>query len=342
MNHIIKVVIGIVILGVVGAGVCLGARVWDPIWNPFRPSPEKVIEEMLTNMEEVKTLHSKGEIDITSKEGVSEFNLSIGFEGDSNAIDSENPKSAGSFDITTTVNGIQFSSAMESKIISNITYLKLNTLVVPPDLESLLLMFGINLNEIKGQWIKIDKEAMENLTGQTYVPQETSKDEQEKMIKKLQELFAERKIYYIEKEMPDEKINGKEAYHYLLALDKEEIKKITPELFEVIKESSGQSLGWGSGTTFIAGIFSELFDKLGDITAEMWIGKKDKLLYKIEGEKEIDLSKFNEKDEGVINLKIVFNFSNFNQPVEIKAPEISKSLEEILVIPQILSPLIGY
>ncbi len=342
MSHIIKIVIGIVILGVVGAGACLGVRVWDPLWNPFRPSPEKVIGEMSTNMEEVKTLHSKVEINITSKGGVSESKFSINFEGDSDATDFENLKSAGLFDITAAVNGMQFSSAMESKIISDITYLKLNTLVVPSDLEPLLLMFGINLNGIKGQWIKINKEAMENLTGETYVPQEMSKGEQEKMIKRLQELFAERKIYYIEKEMPDEKVNGKEAYHYLLALDKEEIKKITPELFEIIKESSGQSLGWGSGTTFIAGIFSELLDKLGDVTVEMWIGKKDKLLYKIEGEKEIDLSKFDEKDKGVVNIKITFNFSNFNQPVEIKAPETFKSLEEILVIPQILSPLIGY
>ncbi len=340
---VIKIIAGVVVLGVIGTGICLGTRVWDPLWNPFRPSPEKVIEEMLANMKEVKILHSKVRIAIEAKdeEGI-EMAISLLMNNDSDATDPKNLKVSTDFDATITALGLKekFFLAGESRGIGEASYLKMAKIDIPSDFQPLLMILGINLDEIIGQWIKIDKEALENLTGQTYVPQEISEDEQEAMIKKLQELFEERKVYYVKEEMPDEEINGKKAYHYLLALDKEEIKKVIPEMFKIIIESSGQSLGVDEFTTAfivegLAESINKSLEKVGDITAEMWIGKKDKLFYKIEGEKEIDLDKFDKQAKGIIDVKIGFEFSNFNQPVEIKVPETFKSLEEIFTIPQI-------
>ena len=74
----------------------------------------------------------------------------------------------------------------------------------------------------------------------------------------------------------------------------------------------------------------ELFESVGEISAEIWIGKKDKFIYKIKAEKEIDLNKFKGETKGIIIGKLDIEFSNFDQPVEIKAPESFKSLEEIL------------
>lgn len=343
-GFVIKIIAGVVILGVVGVGVSLATRIWDPLWNPFRPSPEKVIEEMTTNMEKVKILHFNWGIDIfASEKDAGEFKVFIGLEGDSDATNSENLKVALDFNIGLAIQTQayaknkeeNFSLAITSKTIGEVSYLRLNTIIIPADLEPFLLMFDISLDEIKGQWIKIDKEALEELGGETYSSQEMSKEEQEKLVKKLKEVFAKRKIYYIKEEMSDEKINGKKVYHYLLALDKEEIKKVIPEMFKIIMESSGQSSGVDEFTSaFVIGGLTEsinkFFEKIGDITAEIWIGKKDKLLYRIKGEKEIDLSKFDEKIEGIINIKITSDFSNFNQPVEIEPPENFKSLEEIL------------
>ena len=76
--------------------------------------------------------------------------------------------------------------------------------------------------------------------------------------------------------------------------------------------------------------FDEFFDKLGDIEIELLIDKKDLLLYQSKIEKEIDLSKFKEGEEGKVNIKFNMKFSEFNKSVEIKAPEISKPIEEIL------------
>jgi len=340
---VIKIIAGVVILGVVGTGICLGTRVWDPFWNPFRPSPEKVIEEMSANMKEVKILHSKVRITIETKdEEGRETAIFLLTSNDSDATDPKNLKISTDFDATITALELKekFSLAGKSRGLGETSYFKMTKIDIPSDFQPLLMILGINLDEIIGQWIKIDKEALENLTGQTSVPQEISEEEQERMIKKLLELFEERKVYYVKEEMPDEEINGKKAYHYLLALDKEEIKKVIPEMFRIIIESSGQSLGTDEFTaafiieSLTRGI-NKFFEKAGDITAEIWIGKKDKLLYKIEGEKEIDLSKFDKQAKGTIDVKIGFDFSNFNQPVEIKPPETFKSLEEIYTVPQI-------
>jgi len=337
LSIIAKIIAGAVVLGVAGLGVCLGTRVLDPLWNPFRPSPEEVIEEISTSMEEVKTLHSKGEIEIILKSAISEDKSLITFEGDSDARDSENMKLDGEFGVTSV--GMQkFSLSVSNRIIGDTTYLKLNEIVGPSDIESLFLMLGVNLDEIKGQWIMFGEEALEKLGG-VYSSQEISREEQEKITKKIQELFAERKVYYVKEEMPDEKINGKKAYHYLITLDKEEIKEVVPEILRISMESSGQSLGMDEfSIAFMIGGLTEsinqFFEKVGDITVGIWIGKKDNLLYRIEGEKEIDLSNLSAEVSGILNLKIAFDFSNFNQPVEIKAPESFKTLEEVFVIPQ--------
>ena len=333
LSVIAKIIGGAVILGVAGLGICFGTRVLDPLWNPFRPSLEKVIEEISTSMEEVKTMHSKGDIEIA----ISEDKFLITFEGDSDARDSENMKLDGELGITS--DGMQkFSLNVSNRIIGDTTYLKLNEIVGPPNIESLFLILGVNLDEIKDQWIMFDEEALEKLGG-AYSSQEISREEQEKMTKKIQELFTGRKIYYVKEEMPDEKINGKKAYHYLITLDKEEIKEVVPEILRISMESSGQSLGMDEfSVAFMIGGLTEsinqFFEKVGDIIVGIWIGKKDNLLYRIEGEKEIDLSNLNAGFSGILNLKIAFDFSNFNQPVEIQTPENFKTLEEVFVIPQ--------
>ncbi|MDP2910359.1 MAG: hypothetical protein Q8N58_01045, partial [bacterium] len=41
---IIKIGIAAVVGVLVLTGVALAARIWDPVWNPFRPEPEEVME----------------------------------------------------------------------------------------------------------------------------------------------------------------------------------------------------------------------------------------------------------------------------------------------------------
>ena len=64
-SKILWIIIGGIILVVVGGILgALATRVWDPLWNPFRPEPTEVIEKMTLEMEKLKTLHSRTKLEI--------------------------------------------------------------------------------------------------------------------------------------------------------------------------------------------------------------------------------------------------------------------------------------
>lgn len=339
----IKIIFGIVALAILVFAISLYTRAFDPLWNPFRPKPDKVIEEMTTKIGGLKTVHSKTKIDIGSKEDTKEVSLSIESNSDSDTTDSQNPKSAGDFSISISFEGMQFSLTGESKTIGKDSYLKLKTFPASPFIAPFLSQIGIDISELENQWIKVDQESMNNLLKSLGAPltpeleQETKKSEekQKEMVQKLQALLKNKKLYVVKKEFPDEKIKNTKTYHYLVALNKEEIKKLIPEL---LKEVIGMGVfpkppteaEWQKFEKEFPAKFDEFFRKIGDIEGQIWIGKKDLYLYKIEGEKEIDLAKIDPATAGKITVNFDMDFSNFNQPVKIEAPTNFKTLEEII------------
>jgi len=321
-RNLIKIIIGIFVVLILGTGISLAARIWDPLWNPFRPDPEKVIAKMSKKMAEVKTLHSELKFDFgyeiksETPKVESSFKTVMTAKVDSDEADPQNLKSAGDFDIVANFDGMQISVAGESITIGEDTYLKLNTIPFP---------FSIMFGEAQGQWIKYGDEETEK-----------TKEAEKETIKKLEELFKDKKLYIVKKEFPDEEIRNVKVYHYLVALNKEEIKKLLPELFKTIQEFMGSDKPLAEGELEeVLSKLEEILGKIDEITAEIWIGKKDNYLYKIKAEKEIDLSQFYELVKGkpikeIVAIKTDIDFSNFNQPVKIEAPENYKGLEEIL------------
>jgi hypothetical protein len=372
-NRLIKIVVGIIIITVFGVGIALATRVWDPLWNPFRPEPEEVIDKMAAEMNKLKTLHSRTKIEIRGKEDFKEvFKLFMDFSTDSDKSDPKTLKSAGEFYISLSFEGTQFSLAGESREIGKASYLKLTTIPLP--LQPFFLMIGFDLNQLKDQWIKLDmeefsKELIESL-GTPITPEieqefQKAKEREEKIIQKIQTLFQNKKIYVVKKEFPDKKIGGEKVYHYSVALNEAEIKKIMPEIFDILWENYLEPQ-FQMMTSFLPPseqppnpkeeirkeflkTVDELFAKIGEISAELWIGKKDYLLYKVEGEKIIDLSKLKESKPGVslpptqrremIIFSLIIDFSDFNQPLEIEAPKEYNTLKEIFKSPT-LSPLL--
>jgi len=338
-GKIFKIVVGIIILVLVGLGISLYTRAWDPLWNPFRPEPEEVINEMAKKMTDVKTLHSETKFDFLTKEDTKEtFKMTMEFWSDSDTTDKENPKSAGNFSLSLAIEGMQFLLAGESKTIGKDSYLKLTTIPASPFLEAYLSQMGIDLSQLKNQWIKIDEESTKNLLkslGMETEMEEETETKQKEMIEKFQAILKDKKLYLARKEFPDTKIKNQKVYHYLVALNKEGVKKLIPELLkELIKTGifpqPPTEAEWQEFEKEFPKEFDKFFAKIGDIEGEIWIGKKDLYLYKIKGGKEIDLSKFEEGTKGKITVKLDTNFSNFNQPVKIETPKEYKTLEEIL------------
>lgn len=366
---ILKVIACVIIPVVIGAGIALATRVWDPLWNPFRPSPEEVIGEMAVETGRLKTVHSRTKIEITGKEDAKEvFKLSMDFAGDSDNTDPENPKSTGEFYSVLAFEGTQFSLAGENKIIGEDSYIKLTTIPAFPFLEPFFNMLGLDLNQLKDQWIKLDleefmKELMEisgvPVTSEMEQELEEAEQRQQEMIQKFQALIKDKKLYIVKREYPDKEVRSEKTYHYLVALNEKEIKKIIPELYKILIDTmkfgpSPTEEQWQEFQEELSRELDKFFAKVGEISAQVWIGKKDYLLYKIKGEKEIDLSKFQEQERGVVPLPpqskptgmitigLEINFSNFNQPLIIEAPGEYKTLEEIFKIPAFFPSSIPY
>lgn len=343
LGLVLKIVGLVIVVAAVGGGASLATRVWDPLWNPFRPDPEKVISQMMDKMEQVKTRNFALEMTLVGKglkikgtiETAESFNYSFKLNGVSDVSDSSKPQSAFNFDISGQAAPGRISLVGEMAGIGTDLYFNLKKIEVP-GAEEALLANGIDLNQIKNQWIKIDQDLLKTLTAGVVMTQETT-EQQKGALEKMTKLLTENQFYYIKQELPDEKINGQKVYHYLLALDKDKIiKTFIPEFVKIsmegIKGIKGIE-GIDSYSVFITSMISQLVDNffkaVGDVSFDYLISKKDELLYRFNLEKEIDVSKFDKTAKGIIALKIKLDQSDFDKPINVSAPANAKTLEQI-------------
>ncbi len=324
---IIKIIIGVITIGVVGTGTVLATQIWDPLWNPFRTKPEKVIQEMSSKMANVKIFHldSKINLDTKNTSTTETFNTSASFKGDSDVTDAKNSKFSLGFDFDSEgkiqYGNISLGLGGEIRVIGKDSYTKMDKIEIPMEIGAILNMFGIDISKIKGQWIKSTE------------PEQQSSGADEETMKKIQKLISESKIYSVQKELPDEKIGKIKTYHYIVALNRDEIKKLITEMLKISNKPASDDVLTEVLVGEMEKNLDEFFSKAGDIAVEIWIGKRDKFLYKVKSEKEMDLSKFDETTKGIFSYKVEINLSNFNLPVKIEAPANFKKWEEIFTPP---------
>lgn len=338
---LIKIVLGAIFIVAAGAGASLAARVWDPLWNPFRPAPEMVLAEMVKKMETVKTVHDKVDftIGVESKKSAAYFKGTV--TGDNDSADPNNIKSANNVNLVFGAEGMQISFEGEGRQLGETSYFKLNTMPVLPMIQPYFQMMGIDLNQLKNQWIKIDKDGLKDLYGGSLTPEmerqmeeETAK--QKEIQARIMNLVKGKNLYSVKQEFPDEEfpgidVGGKKVYHYEISLNKEEFKKIIPGIYGEIENYQGIPAGVASarGKEMMFKKINESLDNMGDLTAQVWIGKKDYYPYRVTFEKEIDMKQFNKTAEGTVNIKLEAELSNFDQPVKIEPPSTFKTIKEI-------------
>ena len=338
----------VILVLLVGLTAVLASRTWDPLWNPFRPSPNEVIKRMSLEMEKVKTWQEKMEISLTGRnEGT--FEIKLNTEGKTNKTQLEKPEGESTFNLVASLTekgkpmGAKFALSGEAKVKDEVFYLKFITLPTIP----FFAMAGIDLSQIKNQWIKIDQDSMmkmaKEMAGEEWTPEmekiygeqsEKQKALQKELQEKIKKVLKEKKLFVVKKELPDEKIGNVRVYHYLVALNNEEVLKVVSEMAKILEETMLKE--YGTAPTFREEEFkeklNEFLEKVGEIKGEIWIGKKDYLFYKVKGKKDIDLSKLDKKEEGSISIDLNLEYSGFNKPVKIEPPSEYKEINEILPV----------
>lgn len=350
MKKIITIVVILVLVGAGGTVAALYTKVWNPNWNPFRPSPSVVLSNMTTKMSDLKAVHSETVLGVEMKEGEEEFSINIEISGDEDQTDVDNPKSKGNLSASVSSGGLTGSAAMEFVMIGQTCYLRLTTLPLPSLLGEENESLSQVLDMVKNQWIEIDQESLEELSktfGQEYQPS-MSQEKQKELNDKLVDLLKDSKFYSVKEELSDEEIGGKMAYHYLLTLDKEGIEKLIPDMMKLVMENyvtNGEELSLEEKNKGFEEDFSEavdkFFEKTGPVDFEVWIGQDDMYLYRAEFKKEVDLEDFKESVSGLGDVPVAsqagkvlvsmdLNLSKFNEPVKVEAPKEFKTIEEVV------------
>ena len=315
-----------------------------------RSTPEEIIKEMNVNMAGLQTVRSETtiSIEITEPE-MNIFSMSLSANSDTDKTDPENIKSAGDFDIDLGGEGMLFTLTGKAIAIGDTSYIKMTTIPALPMIEPVLQMMGLSASDFKKKWIKIDEESTKNMFGNTWTSEmetemETNKELEKQITDEIQNLFLTSNFYAVKQELPEEKINGETAHHYLVSLQKEETKNLFLEMFRIMEESQNESFSL-SGEELIefSQEFGEFFDKIGGMEAHLWIGKYDRYLYKFQLDKTIDAGSLQEGEEGKIVINMIMEFSNFDQPLNITAPEDFKSLDELFGDPSggLFGPMMG-
>jgi hypothetical protein len=304
----------------------LAFRIWDPPWNPFSENPKKVIEKMTAEMERVKTSEGKVDFSFNKRDG-GEFNLNFNIQGKEDLREEGNQKSQTIFKVNffqkENQSNFDFEYAGEKRVIGKTIYLKFTQL---PEI------YFLNLSPLKDRWIKIDQdslgESLKRIFGEKITPEEEKiyrekflgSDLQKELQEKLGKVLTKKEIFLVKKRLPDQKVGQKVVYRFLVNLNSQEVLK---GISEIPKETEGQI---SESEGFLEG-FKKFFEKFGDLEGEIWIGKKDYLLYKIKVEKDFDLGKLGEKGE--VKLKLNVENLNYNLPIEIEVPSEYQTLEEI-------------
>ncbi|MCD6233406.1 hypothetical protein J7J81_03490 [bacterium] len=328
----------IALIGVMAA--LLYTNVWSPVWNPFHLSPAEAIEEVLQKMDKVQNYHLKVDSQLTT--GNNQGILSFSLDGVTDKSQKAARKKDYIFSLKLSALGQPMLFVGEAKTLGDISYVKITNFPSVP----ILTMLGLNPATFQNKWIKIDKNSLASTRKRMgiYKGEEGTKTEKEKLTQEITDLFDKEKtkIIKIGKELKDEKVNGKSAYHYLAQCDTSELKKVLlklnslivgqPSLFNTPKEKED----WQKFTKVFFQEYDGIAQKIGKINFEIWIGKRDKLLRRIKLAKGIDLTEFVNPEKiskmsiKKVNILLDISLSDFDQKVEINPPSTAESVEDII------------
>ncbi len=325
-SAVISLLIGLGLVFVL-ATIALASGMWDPLWNPFQPAPDKVVSQAFLNTSALKTAHVTATVNGVASGDLPENNGSVGYvlEGDIDQSNKDNPKSQMTFDVNASVQGVNLLFGGEFRSLNKAFYFKLNT--IPAPITLYLSAMGINLDSWKGKWISFDAKDLGMSIG-------ASAKQKQGFSKDVQKLLLEKPIAKTKKRLVDEKINGQNNYHYLMALDKENFKQFLVQIPDLITKynilpGGANNISEKEKQEALKSI-DEAFDKTGGFDFEIWISKKYRVINKIAFNKTFKASDFGEKGAGKLALSLELLYSKFNQPVKIEAPAESTSIMQLL------------
>ncbi len=317
-RQFVFVILGVLILALIGGGAFA--------YTYYFPSAEKVMSQVVINLDDVKAVNYSGQIRISldaekiaSSSSYSMLTMSgieipskiiIDFSGTTDYLSADDHKNSLIIKPRIETAGSDASTQnmeVELRSIKKISYLSFNNL---PKLGE------FDLGTFNQQWIKIDPEALRQEAGNSGVNVEVASDNNLKVLlsAETRKDLVESKAFVITDSLPADKIEGVDMRRYAFTLDEEAMKV-------VLKRIQARLDGDEATST------DEVKQKIDFSDGEIWIGKQDSLPHKIIFK--LTYSGGDDKDY-IKNLELELNLNNYNQPASIEAPTEAKSLEEMV------------
>lgn len=332
---IIILIIALIVVGTVGG--LLATKTWNPEWNPFEEKADKATQEMLSKaidaVFEADTSQFEGAVELSGVMDQEPGQANITFSGGMDTSVKEESKGNLTVDINVNFPDAAFSGKMELIAFPEEYYLKIASLsqLPIPGLDPSMLSGLLN------EWIQINKQGLEEMGIVPVVEQSKYKE----FLADLVDLMNEHYVFALEKEMGKDTVKGQSTSHYLISIDKEGLKEIIPEYFNLLGEYGfTEQYGPGfeeeieQGLEEIPQAIDDFWEKIDGIEFEVWIYEADNCLARVKFEKDFTAEQFSDvsKVQGNVALAADIQFFNFNQALEIQAPIDYKTIEEILSV----------
>lgn len=325
----------LIIISIVGTGIALATRFWDPPWSPFRPAPEKVILKAWDNLKQVKSENFSSKLllsgkDIKSQNGGGTFDATVETSGGMDISDSQNKLALVQLSLGasgTDDSGYKYNISVsgELRLIGENLFVKLDNINLG-EFESFLAMFNVDTAKLEGQWIKLDSKNVYNAYSDVPALEQTQeqKDAQESA-NKIVKILIDKKVYDI-KQLPDNRGGEGKEYNYSISLNRAKFNDALPDIFNILNVSNPSG---GYTLEAFKKDVNDTLDKIGDFSVNLFIGKNDGLFHKISFDKGIDINKFDNKSSGEIQISYKSEKSGINQPFQVSAPSDYKDFKDV-------------
>ncbi len=319
---------------------------------------QKILNSSMIAMSDIDSYSFGGDLNVDLATGEDEegFSLAMKFDGQADGGDTDNTKSSFNVkpEIAISTEGgnedVSFDFSMRSfgKIGEEMIYLKLNDF----DLGATGLIYGEMIVPYKNKWYFLD---MKKLKEESSFPLEENDFDVKKIAEEIKDLSKKYEMIKFRKDLGDTKLNDADVYHYQVKIDSEAAFDFYVELLKTIVPKINPTANFEDFDAEIEENQEEILavanEVLANVKTEIWIGKEDKMIYKIAMsgkfdeefmerlEREIHNGFYDEievEENNINNTNAELSFdmsitmSDFNQPISISKPEKSEDLMKVL------------
>ncbi len=344
-HAVMKILVVLMVLIIVcGAGYLFAGQYFNLSWNPFAPKPETVINKMLNSMAGANSYHTVAQIEIDAIDNaskVSQGKISLNSDGEIDTSDIANTKSDGSyvFNLIEAGTTAPIASANVSAVsVGGAFYLKINSITLPNTFS----YPGLNISQINGKWFKIDQNSynmISQATGEQLTSAAILQANSQGLTKKMWELAAAENMFSVNKQLGDEVVSGQDTYHYSVTISRAKLKDLMTKIIASEAPATTQTQNSPTDNSGIAventmqsveqSYVSGVVGAIGDVNMEIWIGKKDNMLYEYKIDKVVDLSSALDVPSS-LELKVNSINSNFNKSISVQEPQGAQKIENIV------------